>query len=303
MTNGNPQDEYDEEAEELIAGARRQLKFKLQSAGLLRPNRERSPESDALEAQLRREAQEKLDASLQELNAARRQEPSKADKFGPSTSSLDRLSLIGMTSTWLDELREDAASAHATGQLRSDWQEVESWLGIRGRINAEQYRTFYFGFSRYVRAHGAPSKNLRQSFAHFETVLPESSTTLPEAIVGVYARLLASDSEIEAERTRKELEPIFDDLARARHPSRPVFLGPGFITAMAGLTSFWLGVRAEPISLIAVPILAFAIYLIVFGPRPEEVQGSPSKTLMSVFAAVLATGVCAIGYLIGIALS
>lgn len=61
----------------------------------------------------------------------------------------------------------------------------------------------------------------------------------------------------------------------------------------------WLGANHRSIGQVAIFVAVFAVALFFFGPKSQEVQGTPSKPVMALFSLVLASGLTGLGYGLG----
>lgn len=124
---------------------------------------------------------------------------------------------------WLAELEFDAKDPNASEEVKKDWQTITEWLGSKdGYITREQHEMFARGFETYVMEGKAPSSALASAFRSFRRWLTQIYQRLsaldapitPE-IRDVFDRLLATDEQIEAAKSKQGLNPIFKDAKSA----------------------------------------------------------------------------------------
>lgn len=123
--------------------------------------------------------------------------------------------------SWLEELKVDAARESAPDQVKSDWDTIKAWLGVKGdTITTEQHEQFARGAEAYLMEGKAPSTELQQIFQRFAAWLKMIyrelrglNVRLNDDVRKVFDRLLASDGEIELARKQQRLQPMFTTAA------------------------------------------------------------------------------------------
>lgn len=184
----------DDEAEEIRAMIRRDLRTRLMGAGLLSPNRRMTPESAALEAQIRQEAQRRLENALFSL-ARRRATEAEAlpqDDF-----------LVSQAVEWIEQLAEDASDCEAPLQIINDWSIIADITGSTGHKLSENgkeiIKKYFLG---YLALGDAPSLELQKTFDYFRVRFENSENIYlpPKKLIEVFHRLFATDIEIEKKR-------------------------------------------------------------------------------------------------------
>jgi GGDEF domain-containing protein len=100
---------------------------------------------------------------------------------------------------------------NADEQLKADWDTALKWLGADSfeKLTTEQHEKWARGFERYLHEGKAPSAKLKAAFSAFKLWLKGIYRTfaghnveLNDEIRGVFDRLLATDREIEQQRSR-----------------------------------------------------------------------------------------------------
>lgn len=210
-------EEEEDEAADIRAWISRNLRTRLMGAGLLNPNRVVTPESEALEAKLRQEAQMRLDDALASL--ARRQEKEK-----PRAS--EHIFMAAQAMEWVRELRLDAADPASPPQIREDWEKIAEWAGFRDdSLNDTGLKKIRDSFIGYLSLGEAPSLSLEGSFSHFAAELADQTDLLipPPNIRGIFDRLLASDIEIQRKNAASAADTMMKHFnARAEKSKKPV---------------------------------------------------------------------------------
>lgn len=118
---------------------------------------------------------------------------------------------------YLEVLGDLAEAEGATKELRDDYAQVLSWLGVQTRadIKTEHHEKWARGFEAYLMEGKAPSSALKRMFTRFKVWLTaiyreakNLNVELSDPIRGVMDRLIAADLEI----TQAEKEAGFDAL-------------------------------------------------------------------------------------------
>lgn len=121
---------------------------------------------------------------------------------------------------WLEEMRADAARPDAPQQLRDDLATITKWMGVddASKIEVEHHEQFARAAEAYFMEGKAPSSALAAAFAKFKAWLTtiyrsiaSLNTPINDDIRGVFDRLIATDSEIDAARRSAHLRATFRD--------------------------------------------------------------------------------------------
>lgn len=119
---------------------------------------------------------------------------------------------------WLNELSNDAKIDGAPEQLKTDMTTTLKWLGAESTesITPKQHEQFARAVEAYFMEGKAPSPALASVFSRFKTWLSKIyqsikslDTPINDDIRGVFDRMLATDSEIEAAKANQGLTPAF----------------------------------------------------------------------------------------------
>lgn len=125
---------------------------------------------------------------------------------------------------WLDELMRDAAHPEAPVDLKLDAAAVLKWFGVNSsdEIATEHHEQFARAVERYFMEGKSPSGALEGVFRKLKAWLTgiyrhvvQLGVPMNDEIRGVMDRLIATDDEIAAARTRLGLRPVFADAASA----------------------------------------------------------------------------------------
>lgn len=120
---------------------------------------------------------------------------------------------------FLEDLRMLATMEGAPEQVISDWEEVKKWTGYQEGADADTNRNahekFAQGFEAYVRDGSAPTQALQRAFRQFTqwlTRIYQKVSMLggkpPKAIRDVMDRMLATEQDIEAWATNREIDRL-----------------------------------------------------------------------------------------------
>lgn len=120
---------------------------------------------------------------------------------------------------FLEDLRMLATMEGAPEQVISDWEEVKKWTGYQEGADADTNRNahekFAQGFEAYVRDGSAPTHALQRAFRQFAqwlTRIYQKVSMLggkpPKAIRDVMDRMLATEQDIEAWATDREIDRL-----------------------------------------------------------------------------------------------
>ena len=120
---------------------------------------------------------------------------------------------------FLEDLRMLATMEDAPEQVVSDWEEVKKWTGYQEGADADTNRNahekFAQGFEAYVRDGSAPTQALQRAFRQFAqwlTRIYQKVSMLggkpPKAIRDVMDRMLATEQDIEAWATDREIDRL-----------------------------------------------------------------------------------------------
>lgn len=120
---------------------------------------------------------------------------------------------------FLEDLRMLATIEGAPEQVISDWEEVKKWTGYQEGADADTNRNahekFAQGFEAYVRDGSAPTQALQRAFRQFAqwlTRIYQKVSMLggkpPKAIRDVMDRMLATEQDIEAWATDREIDRL-----------------------------------------------------------------------------------------------
>lgn len=120
---------------------------------------------------------------------------------------------------FLEDLRMLATMEGAPEQVISDWEEVKKWTGYKEGADADTNRNahekFAQGFEAYVRDGSAPTQALQRAFRQFAqwlTRIYQKVSMLggkpPKAIRDVMDRMLATEQDIEAWATDREIDRL-----------------------------------------------------------------------------------------------
>ena len=120
---------------------------------------------------------------------------------------------------FLEDLRMLATMEGAPEQVISDWEEVKKWTGYQEGADADTNRNahekFAQGFEAYVRDGSAPTQALQRAFRQFAqwlTRIYQKVSMLggkpPKAIRDVMDRMLATEQDIEAWATDREIDRL-----------------------------------------------------------------------------------------------
>lgn len=120
---------------------------------------------------------------------------------------------------FLEDLRMLATMEGAPEQVINDWEEVKKWTGYQEGADADTNRNahekFAQGFEAYVRDGSAPTQALQRAFRQFAqwlTRIYQKVSMLggkpPKAIRDVMNRMLATEQDIEAWATDREIDRL-----------------------------------------------------------------------------------------------
>lgn len=120
---------------------------------------------------------------------------------------------------FLEDLRMLATMEDAPEQVINDWEEVKKWTGYQEGADADTNRNahekFAQGFEAYVRDGSAPTQALQRAFRQFAqwlTRIYQKVSMLggkpPKAIRDVMDRMLATEQDIEAWATDREIDRL-----------------------------------------------------------------------------------------------
>jgi hypothetical protein len=120
---------------------------------------------------------------------------------------------------FLEDLRMLATMEDAPEQVVSDWEEVKKWTGYQEGADADTNRNahekFAQGFEAYVRDGSAPTQALQRAFRQFAQWLARIYQKVsmlggkpPKAIRDVMDRMLATEQDIEAWATDREIDRL-----------------------------------------------------------------------------------------------
>lgn len=120
---------------------------------------------------------------------------------------------------FLEDLRMLATMEGAPEQVINDWEEVKKWTGYQEGADADTNRNahekFAQGFEAYVRDGSAPTQALQRAFRQFAqwlTRIYQKVSMLggkpPKAIRDVMDRMLATEQDIEAWATDREIDRL-----------------------------------------------------------------------------------------------
>nr|DAL94812.1 MAG TPA: crystallin beta/gamma motif-containing protein [Caudoviricetes sp.] len=120
---------------------------------------------------------------------------------------------------FLEDLRMLATMEGAPEQVINDWEEVKKWTGYQEGADADTNRKahekFAQGFEAYVRDGSAPTQALQRAFRQFAqwlTRIYQKVSMLgglpPKAIRDVMDRMLATEQDIEAWATDREIDRL-----------------------------------------------------------------------------------------------
>lgn len=120
---------------------------------------------------------------------------------------------------FLEDLRMLATMEGAPEQVINDWEEVKKWTGYQEGTDADTNRNahekFAQGFEAYVRDGSAPTQALQRAFRQFAqwlTRIYQKVSMLggkpPKAIRDVMDRMLATEQDIEAWATDREIDRL-----------------------------------------------------------------------------------------------
>ena len=120
---------------------------------------------------------------------------------------------------FLEDLRMLATMENAPEQVINDWEEVKKWTGYQEGADADTNRNahekFAQGFEAYVRDGSAPTQALQRAFRQFAqwlTRIYQKVSMLggkpPKAIRDVMDRMLATEQDIEAWATDREIDRL-----------------------------------------------------------------------------------------------
>lgn len=120
---------------------------------------------------------------------------------------------------FLEDLRMLANMEDAPDQVIKDWEEVKKWTGYQEGADADTNRNahekFAQGFEAYVRDGSAPTQALQRAFRQFAqwlTRIYQKVSMLggkpPKAIRDVMDRMLATEQDIEAWATDREIDRL-----------------------------------------------------------------------------------------------
>ena len=120
---------------------------------------------------------------------------------------------------FLEDLRMLATMEGAPEQVINDWEEVKKWTGYQEGADADTNRNahekFAQGFEAYVRDGSAPTQELQRAFRQFAqwlTRIYQKVSMLggkpPKAIRDVMDRMLATEQDIEAWATDREIDRL-----------------------------------------------------------------------------------------------
>lgn len=120
---------------------------------------------------------------------------------------------------FLEDLRMLATMEDAPEQVINDWEEVKKWTGYQEGADADTNRNahekFAQGFEAYVRDGSAPTQALQRAFRQFAqwlTRIYQKVSMLggkpPKSIRDVMDRMLATEQDIEAWATDREIDRL-----------------------------------------------------------------------------------------------
>ena len=119
---------------------------------------------------------------------------------------------------YLEMIKEVAGREGVSEQVKEDWGKIRDWLGAKDGepLTTEQHEQFARGHEAYFREGNAPSEDLRGAFQRFSRWLSkiyksadELNVPMTDEIRGVFDRLYATDTEIEAAKKITATEPMF----------------------------------------------------------------------------------------------
>jgi len=122
---------------------------------------------------------------------------------------------------FLEELRMDASAADAPESLKQDWELVMNWFranghDIKNEIPVAAHELWARGFERYLFEGKAPTSTLQSIFDTVRSWLvalyrrvENLQAPINADIRAVMDRLLATDEEIQDQRSMQQLDPVF----------------------------------------------------------------------------------------------
>lgn len=124
---------------------------------------------------------------------------------------------------YLDVLSQYADHPEASPQLKSDFQAIKDWAGIKGdTISTRAHEKFARGFEQYTREGVAPSPRLARAFAQFKQWMTSIYQTLRglgqpinNDIRGVFDRMLAENPQPTVIAEAGERGPTLSDIHEA----------------------------------------------------------------------------------------
>lgn len=121
---------------------------------------------------------------------------------------------------YLEVLGDLAEAADAPPQIVADYAAILKWFGVESRqaIGTEQHELFARGFEAYLMEGKAPSPSLVGVFARFRAWLlsiyksvSRLNVEINDEVRGIFDRLVATDTEIEAARQSQALQGLIGD--------------------------------------------------------------------------------------------
>jgi hypothetical protein len=121
---------------------------------------------------------------------------------------------------YLEVLGDLASSETAPPEIKSDYQTVLDYLGVKDRasIQKEQHEKWARSFEAYLMEGKAPTSALKEAFAKFKLWLisvykqiSSLNVELTPEVRGVMDRILATDEELKAVEAAHETPPLFSD--------------------------------------------------------------------------------------------
>ena len=161
---------------------------------------------------------------------------SKTNIFTTLRNAADETDLIvGMGSSWVHELRADAARSDAPSSILSDWKTIEAWLGCAGReLNQDDHAKIGDACLSYFAKGISPSAGSESAFRNFAQRIKHQNrvhVSVPPQIEKVFDRMLASDEEIQARQPELQRAKTQTDSCPMTHHEYVVLRKKGGIVA------------------------------------------------------------------------
>ncbi len=136
----------------------------------------------------------------------------------------DRTTFLHESAHFFFEVMRDLATDE-NPEIKADFDALLSWFGVGNAeaLTTDHLEQFARGFESYLGEGHAPSPELRSVFAKFAAwilgvyrSLKALNVELTDDVRAVFDRMLASDDEIEAAKSRQGMQPIARDASEAK---------------------------------------------------------------------------------------